>query len=114
MQPKMSRLLHAFCYDRANPSDFLSLAHNEPLCIRFWCAAQTQRNRFYGTREVDGKETNVFFWTENLGPIPMNSLTLFTTTDPTSPQPAGADLLALFWLWLRFRYVALFGFPSLI
>jgi hypothetical protein len=97
-------LVHAFCYDRANRSDSLCLAHNEPV-FSIWCAAETQPTRFYGTREVDGKETNVFFWTENLGPIPMNSLTLFTTTDPTAPQPAGADLLAPFRLWRLFVWL---------
>lgn len=50
----------------------------------------TKKARFVGTAEVNGVETNKFFWGENLGPIPMNSLILYATTD-TSPQPLRLD-----------------------
>eukprot|EP00045_Choanoeca_perplexa_P006664 m.57397 g.57397 ORF g.57397 m.57397 type:complete len:244 (-) comp13724_c0_seq7:1097-1828(-) len=40
---------------------------------------------FVGNETVDGVATNKFFWTENLGPIPMNSLLLYVNAD--SPVP---------------------------
>lgn len=43
--------------------------------------------RFIGTEVVDGVDTNKFFWTENLGPIPMNSLVLYTNANSAQPTP---------------------------
>jgi len=46
-----------------------------------------KKARFLGAKTIDGKQTNEFFWTENLGPIPMNSLDLYTTQDAANPMP---------------------------
>ncbi|EGD72551.1 hypothetical protein PTSG_00575 [Salpingoeca rosetta] len=43
--------------------------------------------KFFGSEVVDGVQTNKFYWTENLGPIPMNSLMLYTAANSAQPTP---------------------------
>ena len=43
--------------------------------------------KYIGTEVVDGVSTNKFYWTENLGPIPMNSLVLYTNANSQQPTP---------------------------
>jgi len=43
-----------------------------------------KKAKYFGTAEINGVETNKFFWGENLGPIPMNSLVLYTTQPSTT------------------------------
>lgn len=59
-----------------------------------------KRAKFVGTKTLNGETTNEFTWGENLGPIPMNKLTLYTKTSaPFAPvrmfralHPFGKDI----------------------
>lgn len=42
--------------------------------------------RYLGPNTINGKPVDTFFWGENLGPIPMNSLKLYTTQG-ANPMP---------------------------
>eukprot|EP01147_Barroeca_monosierra_P000675 gene675-3975_t len=43
--------------------------------------------KYIGSEVVDGVDTNKFYWTENLGPIPMNSLILYSNANTQQPTP---------------------------